>query len=407
MKRAGRGRRGALGLVVALLAGAWAGVWPTTAASGTGEVVEVVGILRIHLQSGGASTITYEGPLDVPSTQAIEVDRKCGVTTGGTLLSITPAGGSSLGLVGNGLGVRTATNCSTGQGRISAGQSITLALGSAFPADVRVGKAELDIEGKHGAKLGVQRDGGSKVTIPLRSSADNGPDSGVHDNSRVVLSQDFRSLTLFPVGGSVSLEGGGDGPYSKYKLLGLVGPIGQSLGTADTILKLVRPFDHALPCEGDVSATVIGGAAISAELHRGLNEGATTPDECEDIPVTLVIDDTGVLLRKSTTGLQTGAEQAVHAQLTITWAPIGPPAPVPLPARQIDFDGPEGTAFDFEDVQRCVGRDAEGDAIHPADARFPDGVLPWCLVDNDEQMLDDGSVVQVQVYDGSGDPYWR
>ncbi len=46
-------------------------------------------------------------------------------------------------------------------------------------------------------------------------------------------------------------------------------------------------------------------------------------------------------------------------------------------------------------------------AVHPPDSRFPSGVLPWCLVDDHVVLQSDGTVVQVQKYDGVGDPMWK
>jgi hypothetical protein len=213
-----------------------------------------------------------------------------------------------------------------------------------------------------------------------------------------VISQNFRSITLSPVGGEVSLEGGGDGTYAQYLAAGAVGPIGQTLGTADTLFKLVQDFDHAVDCGGSVKATVIGGSATSAEFERLQNYGTTNPDQCEDIGVTLQILDVGVRLAKSTSGLQTGALQAVNARTQIVWQPQT--AQVPLPPRQINlvFDT-DPTAF--QNVQWCAGVDANTHrVIHPTG-------VPWCLISDNVTMLDNGKVQQTQVYDGAGDPMWR
>jgi hypothetical protein len=260
---------------------------------------------------------------------------------------------------------------------------------------VKVAVAELDIEGKHDAQLGTALDGKLSDTYDLLNSSDNGPDSGVRDNDRVVISQNFRSITLSPMGGEVSLEGGGDGTYAQYLAAGAVGPIGQKLGTADTIFKLVQDFDHAVDCGGSVTATVIGGSATSAEFERLQNYG-TNPDQCEDIGVTLRILDVGVRLDKSTAGLQTGAPQAVNARVQIVWKPQK--AEVPLPPRQIAIDP---ALVVFNNVQWCTGVDTNTHRV-----MHPTGV-PWCLISDNVAMMDNGQVQQTQVYDGSGDPMWR
>jgi len=397
-------KRAGVGLASLLVVGGAVVLSSAAPAVGADTVSQNVGLLRIHMSNSG-STITYSGPLSVPATQSVSIDSKCSATTGSTLVQFTPTGGTGLGIVSNGMGVKTKNTCATSQGQLTGSQTLTIALGSAFPSDVRVDTAELDIEGKHGAKLGVQRDGATSVTaIALNTASDNGPDSGVGDNSRVILTDDFTSLTLSAVGGELSLEGGGDGSYSAYSSAGLVGPIGASIGSADTVFKLIRPFDHAVPCQGTVNATLIGGSASDATLFRDDN---LTAGPCEDIPVSLHVLNTGVSLLKTTTGLATGATQSVSARLTIEWKPVGPPVAVPLPARQIDFDG-DGTTYGFENVKWCSGTDpVTGQAIHPTDARFAGGKLPWCLVSSNDVLQSNGSVKQTQVYDGSGDPFWR
>ena len=48
-----------------------------------------------------------------------------------------------------------------------------------------------------------------------------------------------------------------------------------------------------------------------------------------------------------------------------------------------------------------------GVAVHPADARFENGLLPWCLIHEEIRLLPDGRIQQIQIYDGKGDPMWR
>ena len=51
--------------------------------------------------------------------------------------------------------------------------------------------------------------------------------------------------------------------------------------------------------------------------------------------------------------------------------------------------------------------------MHPADSRFDDGVLPWCLVLDERTPsvvevdgVDVPVIVQRQVWDGRNDPRW-
>ena len=152
-------------------------------------------------------------------------------------------------------------------------------------------------------------------------------------------------------------------------------------------------------------------AASKGTFARGPNEDppTPTPPACQEIPVTLDIRSDGVRLAKSTIGLG-GAPQAVDSTLEIVWAPR--PALPSFPARQVDFDGdPNGGPFGFEDVRWCVGTDPVTGPIHPADERFNGtpsrGLLPWCLVSETFELQADGQVVQTQVHDGYGDPFYK
>jgi hypothetical protein len=407
-------RRRALG-AMALVFGSSAAVFTSSVspAAGDGPVQQVdeVGLLRLHLAgSGGTITFTPTGATAPTATQAVTATSKCAASTVGPLATLTSVGGTQgLGQVSNGLGVRQKNGCSTAEGRVGGSERLTLALGSSFDDDVFVADAELDVEGKFNASLWASLDGAPPVSRPLLSASDNGPDSGVGDNDRVLLSatqpdvDPFRAMTLSASPGELSFEGGGDGTYAQYQSSGRVGPIGTGLGTADSVFRLMRIHDFAddLFCEETRNAAVIGGSATSAEVTRLANDGG---QECEDVGVTLEILDAGVLLDKGTTGLDTGTPQAVNALVEIVWS--GHPAEVPLPAREINFDPADPTGW--ETVQWCDSWDpVTQTAVHPADARFPSGVLPWCLVDETVELQGDGTVVEIQHYHGDGDPMWR
>jgi hypothetical protein len=369
-------------------------------------VIQDVGVLRLHTGADGAR-VTYSGPLHIdPATQPISVVPKCSANGAGTLLNLVPSGGAfGLGLYSNGFGVRNKNACAPAEGRISGNESLTLQLSSAFSEDVFIKSAELDVEGKFNAKLGVSKDGGPATQFTLASSSDNGPDAGVNDNDRPIVQGPARALTLTAIGGELSLEAGGDGTFAQYAATGELGPLGTSLGTADTILALqsIRHFDQGVDCLESVNATIFGGAATSATFTRQLNDGATSPDDCDDIGVSLHILDEGVLLEKSTASVQDGQPEAVNSQVHIVWSPEV--ATVPMPAVQINFEGdPNGV---FEDVQWCDGHDPDTGYIHPPDARFDDGLLPWCLISESVVLQPDGSVVRQQDYDGKGDPLWN
>ena len=415
MERSARRWRafGAIGLLGAASVGAFTSSVSPAAGDGPVQQLEEVGVLRLDLTgSAGRFTFTPAGAPAPTNTQTISVNGKCAASASATptLVTLTSVGGT-LGLVTHGLGVRQKNTCGPAEGRFSGSEMVTVALGSFFGSDVLVADAELDVEGKFNAALDVLLDGETTpVNRPLQSSSDNGPDSGIGDNTRVLLSDEqsdvepFRTMTLTAHGGEVSLEGGGDGSYTQYNAAGKVGPIGQSLGTADTILRLVRVHEFAgdLFCEESRTATVIGGSATFAEVTRLANDGG---QECEDIGVTLEILDEGVLLDKGTTGLETGEPQAVNAMVEIVWAAQA--ATVPLPNREINFE-PEEDPDAFDTVQWCSSWDPSTEtAGHPVDARFESGRLPWCLVEEEVVLQGDGTVVQVQRYHGAGDPRWQ
>ena len=210
-------------------------------------------------------------------------------------------------------------------------------------------------------------------------------------------------MTLSADGGEIALDGGGDGSYAQYSAAGKVGPIGAALvpATADTIFRLVRMHEFAddLFCDETRNAAVIGGSATSAVVTRLPNDGGQS---CEDVGVTFEIDGEGVLLDKGTIGINSGDPQAVNALVEIVWVPQD--AAVPLPNREINFH-PDDDPDDFETVQWCVSWDPVAQtAVHPPDARFPGGVLPWCLVDEHVELQSDNQVVQTQLYHGDGDP---
>jgi hypothetical protein len=406
------GKRRALS-AIGLMVGASVALFTASVSPASGDEpdpqLQVLGVLRLHLAgSGGTVTFTPTGAPAPTATQAISATGKCAASSNGPLIVLSSTGGTQgLGLVNNGLGVRQKNTCGTAEGRVGGSERLTLALGTAFGDGTLIADAELDIEGKFNASLDVSFDGGSVVNRTLVNASDNGPDSGVGDNTRVLLSSGqpgvapFRTMTLSAPIGEVSLEGGGDGSYAQFAAAGKIGPVGAQLATADTLLRVVHRFADDLSCGETRPGTVIGGSATSAEVTRLDNDGG---GECEDVGVTIEILDEGVLLDKGTTGLATGAPQAVNALVDIVWT--AQPAELPIPAREINFepDDPNG----WETVQWCDAWDpVTQTAVHPPDARFPGGVLPWCLVDDDVELQDDGTVVQIQRYHGDGDPMWR
>jgi hypothetical protein len=406
------GKRRAL-CAIGLMVGSSVALFTASVSPASGDEpdpqIQDVGVLRLHLAgSGGTATFTPTGAPSPTATQAISATGKCAASANGPLVVLSSTGGTQgLGLVSNGLGVRQKNTCGTAEGRIGGNETLTVALGTAFGDDDLVVDAELDVEGKFNASVDVSLDGGPLVNRTLISASDNGPDSGVGDNDRVLLTsgqsgvEPFRAMKLVAHTGELSLEGGGDGSYAQYAAAGKVGPLGGQLASADTLLRVVHEFADDLSCGESRTGTLIGGSATSAEVTRLDNDGG---GECEDVGVTLEILDDGVLLDKGTTGLETGAPQDVNALVDIVWT--AQTAEVPMPAREINFE--PGDPAGWETVQWCESWDPVTEtAAHPPDARFPSGVLPWCLVDDQVELQEDGTVVQTQRYHGEGDPMWR
>jgi hypothetical protein len=186
------------------------------------------------------------------------------------------------------------------------------------------------------------------------------------------------------------------------------------------------PYAEAVFCSDDPvlaeDVALTGPAAQDATFTRGDNNaagGGVTQIGCEDIGVTLQIDEDGVFLDKGTVGIFTGSPQDVNATLDVIWAPLDPVDEVAELDREINFFPDQGGPYDiFVPVQWCVSSEVvELDgietltAVHP-DApselagAFDDGKVPWCLVSNEETLID-GKIVQVQLYHGKGDPRMR
>lgn len=424
MKKSGRTRRA---LLVGALAIGGAVVFsaavPHATADGPVEVNQPYGVLRLRI-TAGERTITFDpapGVNATPAPQTISVNNKCGTSTNGSLMVITSTGGNQgVGLEGTNLGVRSKNNCATDSGRINGPETLTLALNNGtFPAGVVVTSAELDIEGKKNADLAYVLDpgtpgGGTTGTVELgHATSDNGPDSGIGDNDRALVPGPFRTIRLAPQGSGaeISLNGGGDGTFGQYETAGLLGEVGTSLETADSIfvLSTVKEFADDLDCGESLDAAEIGTGlvATAAEVKRYDNAGS---QPCDDIGATFENRPEGVLLDKSLVGLISGAHQDTVALVQIEWEPQ--PAAVPLDPREINFTPGDDSAW--EDVQWCSDVDwgaAEPTDITPELSALPDithpSETPWCLVFEQVVPVGDGMVQQTQVYHGAGDPMWR
>jgi hypothetical protein len=348
-----------------------------------------------YTKSSGA--VRYFAPGATTPTQSVTFDggsncRVANTAAIAALLSFTTVGGN-LGLRDAGLGVRTRNNCYRDGGRVDVGQILQFSLdGTSLGSNVRISRAELDIEGKGGADLGYTLDGGTATTADLNASSDNGPDSGSSDNTRVVIepANPFRTMTLFPSGsskGQVSLEGGGDFASAADQQANR------------SILYLVQEGAE-VGC-GDSVVLTANGAIRTATYTRG-SDAVKAGFTCVNINVTLTLDDLGRLLLDTVGTVPDGQE--LSGTISVDWVierfddnMMLKPASVINEelAREVDFD--PGAPEVFELVQWC--ETTTGAIEHPADA-------PWCLI-SDTQQLEGDQIIQSQIYVGEEDPMWR
>jgi hypothetical protein len=429
----GRGHSGrivllatALGLAVAL-----AIVFPPTDASGQAPatVEEDAGVILVS--TGPATSdnwIRYyaepAAPLDVDAYdahQAVSVSRRCEVTTDGSLLSIAESGGTrGIGLVSNGYGVRTKNNCSTDQGRIEAGQTLTFSLGGFFDATHEINLAEVDVEGKFNADLGysysLDGEGGSG-TVSLPNTSDNGPDAGTGDNNiaEIEPATNFTTITFMPAGSSsaeVAIEGGGDGVVPG-------GTLRTALGVNQTLFELVtvKSFDAGdLDCNETVGPTAPEeeGPAEDISLGRGEN---LKDDLCVEVAYTFRIEDDSVLFDAD---LTSDDQENANFLVQIDWEPGDPTIdPFNTPHREINYFPDVNN--DYVGVSACLSlldegsdEDPEPDPddvyehpIGPVGHPLEGEIIPWCLAGERLVLLESGDWQQIQWYDGAGDPRWR
>lgn len=324
------------------------------------------------------------------------------VTYPGTLLDFTPIAGSSASvqIPGNGIGVESGQNCGTPAGLLGPGEKLKMSLGSFAAYDtneVTVGSAAL--------KIGRSSSADPKDLKVLFDTATTESTFPVTVGVSTVQLGEFTSSITIRSTASQNSRG-----------LSLRGQTSFALVAPIPYAEAVDCSDDPVPAE-DVATT--GSAAQDATFTRGDNndgEGGVTQIGCEDIGVTLQIDEDGVFLDKGTVGIFTGAPQDVNSILDVTWTPVDPVENADDLDREINFFPDEGGPYDiFVPVQWCVSSalvDGTLTAVHPdapselAEAFPPDGKVPWCLV-SDERVLTDDGIVQVQQYHGKGDPRMR
>jgi len=351
-------------------------------AFGDGPIKAEVGTLFLHLDSDGDRVIFDPTALGSNQIQTLTAPN-CKLTTNGSLVSFAAAATQAnknpfpgmkdhrIGVGQNGEG--NGEPCA----RINKdlGQVLKLSLTGALDGRA-VSYAEIDLGFKFNSSATLQlfRSGvqvGSDIVVPCSGASDCGPDSGASDNERVILFldpadnppaghwQEFQIEGVFdtivikpsdsvPAGkGVVSLEGGFNGS--------LAGPVGGSLGTDDTLFRVVDAFDGEIAC-GDTET--IEGADVTFSITRGDD----TDGECKGVDDKLLYnfeagtEGSELFVDFVTEPVEEEPDAVAQFLEVITW----------------EFDGPPNVDADEAQHRTLSYLDPGGPIKRP---------MPWCLAD--------------------------
>ncbi len=265
-------------------------------AFGDGPILGEAGVLRLHLASDGDKLIFDPTAAGDNQVQTLSASNCKLSSAGASLVEILGSGSQSnkhpyAGLKDHRIGVGQ-SNEGTGEpcARINKdlGQALSVGLTGALDGQA-IGYAEIDLGFKYNgsATIELRREGslvGTPITVPCNGASDCGPDSGSSDNERVILWLDpndnpgtghwqafkingvFDTIVIKPLSAAhsskavVSLEGGFNGSPA--------GKLGMTLGTKDTLFKLVEAFDGEIDC-GETEPLVGEDATLS--ITRGFD----------------------------------------------------------------------------------------------------------------------------------------
>lgn len=382
----------------------------------TGTLADA-GVLRLQL--GAQDRLRYEPPTGSATTQSLSVGSQCRLSPASSSLAIFSALGSgnaypgfnsdAIGVKGGGEG--QGTPC----GRIDAGQTLTLDLGSGLDGKL-IDFAEIDVELKGNATLlivgNLVDESGTTLMADdtyFSDGSDSGPDSGDLDNYRIRFPKDGSKTTvnqlvfsLVNSVGGASLEGGSDGTGPCDALDGCVEPsLGQTLGTTDSLFHLVRA-DGILDC-GQTADTQGGGTTPLNSLVR-LDNATGLPSEC--IPIPYDLDSSVIGTQQFTTLLKDLLGQDAQFEWTVTWVPEE--GSYMEDETEFDFDL-DGT---FSPIQLCLADGTVGNPDGfpdlPESQEDPGTTDPWCVKYTQTTLDVDTGLVQVkEIYFGKGDPTGR
>jgi hypothetical protein len=383
-----------VGLIGALLATA-------SAAAGDGPIPVPRGYLLLDTSGEGNYHIDWydDGASldgDPTATQTLVVDSKCNVSlSGDELITITSKGGTfatGVGAVSHGLGVKTKNNCSTDQALIAPGQKLKISLGSFFSDSVSIIRAEVDVEGKRNAELGVTYLPGGSDTIVLSNTSDNGPDSGTSDNSIATLASGsgFRAVEFYPLAGgtndpAVAIEGGGDG-----EVVG--GDLRTELGTNASVFELEERYDDELNC-GETTFSVGGGATEMGGSFTRLPNLPTSP-VCTPKPYNLNVtfsEEFGSTVLFDPEGDQDAAY----------WGMVSSPDKPATNSTGSTLKYDPSGGFNFVNMKWCTNATFNGDAV--TTATLPTGES-WCIAAESTVTVGDGDIRTTWTVYGHDDP---
>jgi hypothetical protein len=292
---------------------------PSAAESPTGPGGGLEGAGYLLLDLGAEDKFEYIDTDGNVITQPITTspNKKCAVDpTSGDLVALV--GSSDVGLIKDGLGVRTNGGRSCGQLSGSDTFSIKLnrQMGDALE-DALVRYAEVDIEhkaeGSSSCELSVtyKRDGETVGTYTESLGAGNGDcsnDSGLSDNTRVVLEppSPVDEVVFAAADGLISVHGGAD--------LTPAGPVGTDLGTLASVFELVTVTD-VLKCEEGSEATIDGATVKLVFDGKNCVDQAISLRAIESNDYEILYEDLGNTLDVTLTFVDTDPFKRVQASL--------------------------------------------------------------------------------------------
>ena len=184
-----------------------------------------------------------------------------------------------------------------------------------------------------------------------------------------------------------------------------------------TSFDLTSTFDRAVFCGEQASDTATGEIATTAVFLRAQNGDKNGAIDCEDVGVTIEIQNHQVFWDNAIVGVD-GNPQDVAGLVTVNFTPIPTAGKTQAQIddilnREIDYDA-DGPA-PFTDSLWCLSFTENMDGTITATQPIigvgtpganMDGAAPWCEVENDTELID-GEIHQTITLFGNGDPYFR